>query len=382
MSRAAVSACVLLGALGLGACADDGTDARGREDAPAQTGIRYLGGADGAGGYARAEAPRALVFPADHGPHPAFRTEWWYFTGNLETAGARHFGFELTFFRIALAPEAPASESAWATNQVWMAHLALTDTAAVRFHAAEAFSRGALGLAGARATPFEVHVEDWSAAGGLGGPEPLSLSAASAEAAIELELVPRKPPVPHGERGLDRKGPEPGNASYYYSLTRIDAAGRVRSGAEWHDVEGLAWMDREWSTSALSDGVVGWDWFALQLDDGRELMYYRLRRADDSTAEHSGGTLVGADGAVRRLGPDDVALRATRRWTSGATGTTYPVAWSLSVPSADLELDVAPVLDDQELDLSVRYWEGAVRADGSAGGRPVAGRGYLELAGY
>lgn len=346
------------------------------------TGIRYLGEDDDTGRFARAETPRELVFPADHGPHPDFRTEWWYFTGNLETAEARHFGFELTFFRIALAPEAPSSASAWATNQVWMAHFALTDTAAGRFSAAEKFSRGALDLAGARADPFEVRVEDWSAAGRLDAGGSLTLRARSEDAEIELELDARKRAVPHGERGLDRKGAEPGNASYYYSLTRLGASGRVRSGAEWFDVDGLGWMDREWSTSALADGLAGWDWFALQLADGRDLMFYRLRRTDGSAGEFSGGTLVEADGSTRRLEPADVELEAVREWQSRATRAVYPVAWRLAVPGEELELGIEPVLDSQEIDLSVRYWEGAVRVDGTSRGEPVDGSGYLELAGY
>lgn len=364
----------------LAGCGDADTSATGSQG----TGIRYLGGDDDAArGFERAEAPRELEFPADHGPHAGFRTEWWYFTGNVEAASGRHFGFELTFFRIALAPERPASDSAWATNQVWMAHFALTDTARQRFVAAEEFSRGALGLAGARAEPFDVHVENWSVTGRLGRRDgTLRVQAEAEGAAVDLELEVLKPVVTQGERGFDRKGAEPGNASYYYSIPRLDATGRVRSRGEWHAVEGLAWMDREWSTSALAPGLAGWDWFALQLGDGRDLMYYRLRRTDGTSGRFSGGTLVAADGATRRLTRADVELEPIRSWRSAATGVEYPVAWRLSIPEQALELEVTPVLDAQELDESVRYWEGAVRVEGTDADGRVSGRGYLELAGY
>src|SRR5690606_8472285 len=311
---------------------------------------------------------------------PEHRTEWWYYTGNLGTEDGRHFGFELTFFRLALAPAAPESRSAWATNQAWMAHFAVTDTARGRFVASERFARGALGLAGAEGTPPRVWVEDWHAVFADG--ERIALRAASGDTSIELELAALKPAVLHGDEGLDAKGPEPGNASYYYSLPRLDARGVLESGGERFEVRGLAWMDREWGTSALSAGVVGWDWFALQLEDGRDLMWYRLREADGGTSPFSGGSLIDANGARTALAADDAQLEPLGYWQSAATGVRYPVRWRLTIPRAELELVVEPVLDGQELALSVRYWEGAVRVTGLAGGREVRGSGYLELAGY
>jgi predicted secreted hydrolase len=335
-----------------------------------------------AAGFARAERPREFAFPADHGPHPDYRTEWWYYTGNLSGPDGRHLGFQLTFFRTALSAAPAPRQSAWGASQVYLAHFALTNTRATRFQAWSRTARGALGLAGAEGQPFRVWVDDWSAEGE--GPDglPMRLRAAAGDVAIDLALDGGKPVVLQGERGLSRKGGEPGNASFYYSLTRMPARGQVRLGGEIVPVAGLAWMDREWSTSALGPDVVGWDWFALQLDDERDLMYYRLRRRDGTADPWSGGSLVDAAGGVRPLARDDVRVEPRGAWTSPRSGVRYPSGWRMTVPSADLVLDIAPRLADQELDVGTRYWEGAVAARGTAGGRAVAGHGYVELVGY
>jgi predicted secreted hydrolase len=333
-------------------------------------------------GFARALAPRPFVFPADHGPHPEFRTEWWYYTGNLHTADGRHFGFQLTFFRIGMAPSMVTRVSAWASREAYMAHFALTDTAGRRFSAAGRLSRAALGLSGAQAQPFKVWVEDWSAEGVADNAVPVRLRAAEGETALDLTLASAKPIVLHGERGLDRKGQEPGNASYYYSLTRMPATGRVTVGGATFDVTGSAWMDREWSTSSLGADLVGWDWFALQLGDGSDLMLYQLRRADGSADRFSGGTLVAADGTSRRLTRDDVRIEVRETWSSPRGGAMYPSRWRITVPSESLDLEIVPRLADQELALAVRYWEGAVQVNGQSAGHPIAGAGYVELVGY
>jgi predicted secreted hydrolase len=211
----------------------------------------------------------------------------------------------------------------------------------------------------------------------------MRLRAASSGAAIDLELSRFERIVLQGEHGLDRKGPELGNASYYYSAPRLDVTGIVRSGNRPVDqVSGHAWMDREWGTSALSPGVTGWDWFALRLDDGRDLMFYRLRRADGSATSFSGGTLTDATGATRRLRAEDVELEIAERWRSPASGVTYPIGWRMKVPDEELDLVITPSLRDQELRLSVRYWEGAVAITGRSAAREIRGLGYLELAGY
>jgi len=389
MSRVARAVIVLAAALVVGAIGvvvlGSGRDGTAERGVQATLAVREALGSAEVTGFARAMTPRAFSFPADHGPHPEFRTEWWYYTGNLETATGRHFGFQLTFFRTALAPPtAPTGHvaSAWSTRQLYLAHFALTDTAGRRFHAWSRLDRESLGLAGARATPFCVWVGDWSAEGATADDLPMQLRAAEGDVAIDLTLAALKPVVLQGDRGLSRKGPEPGNASYYYSLSRMSARGTVRVEGEPLAVTGLAWMDREWSTSGLGPDLVGWDWLALQLDDGRELMVYRLRRRDGSTDAHSAGSLVGADGAARSLTASDVTLDALDRWTSPRSRVRYPSRWRLAVPGAGLALEIVPRLADQELIVGTRYWEGAVRVEGTADGRAIAGRGYVELVGY
>ncbi len=335
-------------------------------------------------GYARAVAVRPFHFPEDHGPHPDFKNEWWYFTGNLATETDRRFGYELTIFRFALAPPQAAAPraSAWGTRQLYMAHFALTDVAGGRFLPFERFSRGAAGLAGARAEPFRVRLEDWTLEAAPDGLPAMRLHASDDGAAIDLTVRPLKPIVLQGDRGLDRKSDRPGNASYYYSMTRLETEGTVVVDGEAFAVRGLSWMDREWSTSALGEEQVGWDWFALQLDDGRDLMYYRLRTRDGQAGPHSDGVLVGAEGAVRKLPREAVALDVRGHWRSPRGDAVYPARWRLRVPSERLDLDLTPLLDDQEIDGAVRYWEGAVRVAGTADGRPVSGYGYVELTGY
>ncbi len=343
----------------------------------------FLGSAEDDARYARADTPREFRFPADHGAHTDYRTEWWYLTGNLETGAGRHFGFQMTFFRFGIEAEPPERPSAWATDQLWMAHFAVTDTDAGEFHADEKFERQALGLAGVQAAPFRVWLDDWELAGaGDTGWFPLRLVADGDGFALDLAIDEGKPLVLQGEAGLDPKGPEPGNASYYYSFTRLPAAGRVRIGDAEHAVNGLVWMDREWSTSVLAAGVEGWNWFAIQLDDGYDLMYYRLRQTDGGTAPWSGGILVAPDGAVAaRYAADQARLEATGYWTSPETGIRYTVAWRLRVPPLGIDLTVTPRMPGQELNLSVRYWEGAITVDGERDGTPVTGVGYAEHAG-
>ncbi len=349
-----------------------------------------LGGGAGPG-FARADRPRAFAFPADHGAHSGFRTEWWYVTGNVATASERAFGYQLTFFRQALGPTAPASPSSWRNAHVWMAHFALTDAGESPgggrggFHAFERFAREAAGLAGATTEPFRVWLDDWELAS-TGAPfadaaRPLRLRAANDDLALELELIPTRAPLLQGDGGLSAKGPEPGNASYYYSLPRLASRGALTLDGERHEVSGLSWLDREWSTSSLGAGVVGWDWMALHLGDGSDLTLYRLRRADGGVTPESAGSLAAADGSVRRFRASEIEMTPLGSWTS-PLGGSYPAAWSLAIPSLALELEVAPLVANQELAVTVRYWEGAVRARGRRSGRPIAGDGYLEMTGY
>jgi predicted secreted hydrolase len=344
-------------------------------------------------GYAQAIDSRRFEFPADHGPHPDFRNEWWYVTGNLDSDTGRRFGFELTIFRFSLTPraaEAAASTSAWRSNQVYIGHFALTDSDTQQFHVAQRFSRGSLGLAGAAADPFRVWLDDWSITGTRSsGPVvaeykfglPWRLQAGDGEIALNLTLTPRKAPVLNGVDGLSQKAAEEGNASYYYSITRLQTDGRIVIGDEEFLVSGLSWLDREWGSSALSAEQQGWDWYALQLSDGSDLMFYNLRRNDGSQDIHSAGTLTLQDGSSVYLSRDDLEIEVLDTWDS-PHGGQYPMAWRISVPQHELSLQVDPILDAQELVTTVRYWEGAVDVTGERGTTPIIGRGYVELTGY
>lgn len=331
-------------------------------------------------GFARAYEPRPFEFPRDHGPHPEFQTEWWYYTGNLETADGQAFGFQLTFFRRGLAPGIVHRASSWGTNQVYLAHFALTDATQGHFAATERFSRGAAGLAGAQADPYRVWLENWGVE--AIDAERVHLHASDGDRALDLTLTPQKPPVAHGDRGLSPKSATPGNASYYYSLPRLAAEGSISRGDERLQVQGSAWMDHEYSTSALAPDQVGWDWFSLQLDDGWELMYFQLRRADGSIEPVSSGSLIAPDGSVTQIHRDDVTLEVLNTWSSPHSGARYPARWHVRLPSAGLDAIVEPLLADQELNVSFVYWEGAVRITATHTDTPITGRGYVELTGY
>ncbi len=383
--RTATTVLLATSALLLAACGSGGGEPGSDPAAPERLSpVRAMTAGD-TEGFARAVEPRDFVFPADHGPHPGFRLEWWYLVGHLDAEdGGRTFGYQLTLFRQALASAPPERPSAWAAGELYMAHFALTDVAGGRFHSDERFSRGAAGLAGARTAPFRVWLDDWSIASegeSSGDFFPLRLRARTGEVSLDLVLDAEKPLVLQGDGGLSRKGPTPGNASYYYSFTRLAARGTVGlAGADW-PVAGSGWLDREWSTSGLEPDQVGWDWFALQLDDGRDLMFYQLRLRDGSIEPLSHGILVAADGASRHLSVDDVELAVLATWRSPG-GTVYPGRWRLRIPAADLDLTVEPLLAEQELDVTFRYWEGAVATRGTAAGEAVTGRGYVELVGY
>lgn len=334
-------------------------------------------------GYTRAEGPQALAFPRDHGPHPDYQTEWWYYTGNLQTSQGRRFGYQLTFFRRAVtAPgEFAQRSSAWATNQVYLAHFTLTDVAGQEFYYAERFERGAVGLAGARGEPsFEVWLRDWQVT--QTGKDTYHLTAQKDGIAIDLELVDTKGVVLQGDSGYSRKGPEPGNASIYYSQTHLDSSGTVTVAGEVFAVQGLSWMDREISTSVLSAGQVGWDWLALHLEDGSELMVFRLRRADGTADPYSAGLYVAADGSYHVLKADDFKITPEGSWRSPHSDAVYPARFTVRVPSLGLDLELRPQLADQELNVSFVYWEGSVEVTGSRAGEPLGGFGYAELTGY
>lgn len=359
-------------------------------------------------GFAQAVEPRDFVFPADHGPHPDFQTEWWYLTGRVETAEGRVFGFQWTLFRHALVSQAPARSSSWGVRDAYMAHFAVSDVENGRQYSFERQSRGSGGLAGAQATPFRAWLEDWElrseaesnaavADGTLddtGGEDPsdalffpLRLKSADGNTdgggtAVDLRITTRKPKVLQGERGLSRKNGLPGGASYYYSYTRLAVEGQVEVDGESFDVKGEAWLDREWSTSVLAPDQAGWDWFSLQLDSGEDLMLYHLRLEDGSADAFSAGVWVEADGGYTYLSRDTFEIEILDRWKSPRTGSVYPSDWILTLPDRDLRLAVTPLFADQELAVGFQYWEGAVAVEGTREGRPITGGGYVELVGY
>lgn len=347
-----------------------------------------LGGAENAAGFARATAPPQLLFPRDHGAHPDFRTEWWYVTGNLDAADGHRFGVQLVFFRQALAPAGAPRNAALAAREMVLAHAAVTDVDGKVFHAEERLERLAAGLAEVRGPapgePFRIVCADWSARAAAGGEGflPLDLRATGREFAFALRVAPGKPLVLQGDRGLSQKSDAPGNASIYYSMTRLPIAGTITSQGVQRDVNGQCWIDREWSTSALGPQQVGWDWFSLQLDSGEELMWYRLRRRDGSVDPWSRGCLVDVAGRATALLPGQVQSIPAGSWSAADGGATYPATWRLVGASPDFDLEITPLLPDQELRTLVRYWEGAVAVRGTRGGKPITGRGYLEMTGY
>ena len=366
-----------------------------------------LGPGDSA--FAQVLGPRVFEFPPDHGPHPGYRQEWWYFTGNLDSGTGERFGFELTFFRYGLvageerAGDAAAGvESAWRARQVYMGHFAVTDVGRQRFRFAEKVSRGAVGLAGAGSPPLRVWVDDWmleDVGAGTGQDHGhWKLHAAEEGYELTLDAEALEAPVLNGDHGFSAKSSTPGSASYYYSIPRVAVHGQLIRDGKVLEVRGQAWMDREWGSGSLSLEQQGWDWFALQLRDGGSLMFYSLRGRDGRRDPHSAGTWVSATGEVRPLAADDVHIDVLDYWKN-PRGDRYPARWRVRVLAVGVDVEVRPVVADQELSTAPRYWEGAVdvvavggggtaahtaegRNGGSAAGPGPGGRGYVELVGY
>ncbi len=336
-------------------------------------------------GFARAVRPRPFAFPADHGAHPDFQHEWWYFTGHLDRPNGLSFGYQVTFFRFALQPleKVLRRESRWATNDIFLAHFALTNAHGGEFFSYERVARGALDLGGASTRPVRIWVGDWQLQQRNDGsvePDVFSLQIRAKEAAVALTLVAGDDYVLQGDAGLSQKSAGVGQASYYYSAPRMHTQGTVRIGDEEYKVEGESWFDREWGSASLGRNQVGWDWFALHLDDGRALMLYRMRTRDGQQDPFSAGVLV--EGAARRIfASDEMRMEPLRYWTSPESAARYPVAWRLDVPGVPT-LVVEAALSNQEINHSVRYWEGAVQVRIGELSGPLTGRGYMELVGY
>jgi predicted secreted hydrolase len=349
--------------------------------APASAAQLPLGavlGETDAAGFARAEAPRRFQFPEDHGPHPRYRSEWWYLTASLESESGEAFGVQFTLFRQALRP-APVFASPWDASQIFLAHLAVTDVSGGEHLEAERLARAHPRLAGVEVAPFRAHLDGWSLAASGPALDNLILDGSTEAFGVRLRLDPVKPVVLQGDDGLSPKGP--GQASYYYSIPRLAVAGEVWVGERRRSVRGSAWLDREWSTSVLSEQQTGWDWFALQLDSGADLMMFQLRNASGLRDPYDQGIWVGADGSPHPLRVPDFRLEPLRHWQD-PDGVRWPVAWQASVltPQGPERLEIRAVLDDQRMDTLIRYWEGMVRVFDDDGRR--IGTGYMELTGY
>ncbi len=336
MNKAVLAAAGRGRAAGVGRAACAAWRCRAPRDGAHDNAIAALSAPTDDAGFARAEQPRVFEFPRDHAAHPEFRSEWWYFTGHLKDSEGRPFGFQLTLFRFELAAHTPPSASAWRSSRVLLGHFAITDIEGQQFHAYERMSRALPEVAGVSVAPPAVWLDDWriehDAATAAGICRPRSRASAST-----LKLDEKSAVVLQGDEGLSRKSAAPGNASYYYSLPRLAARGTLTLADGEHAVSGEAWLDREWSTSALSRQQAGWDWFALQLADGGSLMFYRLRQRDGGSDAFSAGTYVDSAGRPHRLAAEDVRISTLGAWTSARTGRTYPQGWRLDVPAHRLD---------------------------------------------
>lgn len=327
---------------------------------------------------------RALVFPRDHGAHPAARVEWWYATGWLDGAAASPLGFQVTFFRsrTGLAETLPGR---FAPRQLLFAHAALSDVGAQRYLHAQRVTRWSGDTAtrdgAAQRGDTHVHIGRWRLERGAAGRYHAWVGGADAGFELDLSMAPTQPLLLQGQDGYSRKGPQPGQASHYYSQPHLQVQARVVRGTRLQTLAGRGWLDHEWSDELLPAGAVGWDWIGINLDDGGALTAFRLRRADGS-ALWGGGSHRTADGRLRTFGADEVQFAAQRFWTSPVSLARYPVDWQIRTPGRSFRLRA--LMDAQELDGRASngaiYWEGLsdlLDADGRA-----IGRGYLEMTGY
>ncbi len=347
-------------------------------------------------GFSKAIEPRPFLFPDDHGPHPAFNTEWWYITGNLWDQDQTRYGYQLTFFRRGLLPQLK-NNTGWQDKNIYMAHFAISNHQTGEFIANEKFGRNGAGIAGAQATPFRVWLDDWQIYSvNKESFFPLKLKAKNTVLAIELTLNTDKAMVLQGERGLSQKSAEQGNASYYYSFTRLNTTGTLINFPKESkpqetpskgnkptvsNLRGASWLDREWSTSALSKEQQGWDWFALQLKSGEELMFYRIRNKDGSVNSFSSGVLIDTEGHSTPLDTQSVTLTALKYWQKD--NHQYPVQWRMQMTINNISKDwiISAPLEHQLLEVSVHYWEGAIDVMDNESKENI-GVGFLEMTGY
>lgn len=326
--------------------------------------------------YAAVTPDRSMVFPADFGSHPRFRTEWWYVTGWLTTRGGQPLGFQITFFRTKPRID-DANPSSFAARQLLIAHCAISDPKRGQLWQDQRIRRAGFGLAQATEGDTNVSIDNWLLRRDAGV---YVAKIAAEDFSMDLQLYESQPPLLNGPSGFSRKGPAISAASYYYSLPHLRVAGTIARKGGTDAVAGEAWFDHEWSSEYLDSEAVGWNWIGINLDDGGALMAFSIR-GSHGEQHWAGATLRDPDGRVQVLQAADVNFQPRRRWVSPRTGVVYPVAWT--VHAGTREIDIEPLFDNQENDTRLStgaiYWEGAVRA--LAGGR-IVGRGYLELTGY
>ena len=333
--------------------------------------------------YRLALPGRTLSFPADHYSHPDFKTEWWYYTGHLQTENGRRFGYQVTFFRFGVRDRQSNIKETPLFTELYMAHFALSNISGRNFLFRERINRGIGDRAGAKTDRLFVWNEDWSVEGD-GNNHKISVNDRGTE--LRLELKSLKPPVLHGQNGYSQKGEGEGHASYYYSLTRMQAKGELVVNGQREKVRGLSWMDHEFGSNQLGEDQLGWDWFSIQLENQSELMLYLMRRKDGSIDSYSHGTIFYPDATTRHLALNDYRIDVNARWQSPKSAAEYPIKWKVVIPAEQIELEITPHFHEQELitnrSTRVTYWEGAVQVKGTFRNKPIAGSGYVEMTGY
>ncbi|MBT5375443.1 MAG: carotenoid 1,2-hydratase [Nitrospinaceae bacterium] len=321
-------------------------------------------------------------FPRDDFSHDGFRIEWWYYTGNLQDAKGRPFGYQLTFFRVGLdGANTMDNVSSWKIDHIYFAHMTISDIHGEKFYFFERINRKGLNNAGAESDQLKVWNENWSLSANQNAHH---LQAQEKTTGFNLKLTPIKKRILHGKDGISKKGSADGNASHYFSFTRMHTEGEIFLKGEKFPVTGTSWMDHEFSSNQLNENLVGWDWFSIKLDNQSELMLYQLRDKNGGKDPHSSGTLVLSDGRTRPISSRQFSITANKFWTSPHTQAIYPAGWVLTLPEG--VLNITPDFADQELynlrSISGSYWEGSVSITGKLDGKKVSGKGYVELVGY